>query len=302
MVGCLFSYPLLKGDVLMSNSKFQHYFDELDVYLDLKDLADSTRVSYHYFLNSYLTWISETLAVSPDEATYADIRNYIIFLKKIKKLSNHSINAYTSQIRFFRTYVLKQGWDPNEVPHMRYNTKLPFVLSKKDALTFIDTIPNLKHKAFICLLYSSGLRVSEVCSLRYEDISRENRRIFILNSKNRADRYALLSPKALDILIDYWNTHGKPKGWLFPGLKPDTHIVKYTANLYIKRHIERLGWTYPITAHTFRHSFATHLYEQGLDLLSIQKHLGHRSINSTAVYIHLARTDQEKVISPYDIR
>ena len=262
----------------MSNSKFQHYFDALDTYLDLRDLSDTTKRSYHSHLNSYLTWISKTLAISPEEATYENIRTYILYLKKEKKLSNHSINAHTSQIRFFRRYVLKQGWDPFEVPRMKYYTPLPFVLSKEDALFFIDSIPNLKKKAFVALLYSSGLRVSEVCHLRFEDISREDKRIFIRRSKNRADRYAQLSPFALDILTDYWRTHGRPRGWLFPGQKPDSCITKATAGLYVKEHVERLGWTHPITTHTFRHYGER--YEMVSDDRSLAKLLTYLSVHS----------------------
>ena len=262
----------------MSNSKFQHYFDALDTYLDLRDLSDTTKRSYHSHLNSYLTWISKTLAISPEEATYENIRTYILYLKKEKKLSNHSINAHTSQIRFFRRYVLKQGWDPFEVPRMKYYTPLPFVLSKEDALFFIDSIPNLKKKAFVALLYSSGLRVSEVCHLRFEDISRNDKRIFIRRSKNRADRYAQLSPFALDILTDYWRTHGRPRGWLFPGQNPDSCITKATASLYVKEHVERLGWTHPITTHTFRHYGER--YEMVSDDRSLAKLLTYLSVHS----------------------
>ena len=286
----------------MSISKFQHYFDELETYLELRDLALSTKSSYRSHLKSYLTWISETLAVSPEEATYQNIRDYILYLKKIRKLGNHSINAHNSLIQFFRLYILKQEWNKYEVPRMKYNTPLPFILTKEDALTFIDTIPNLKEKALICLLYSSGLRISEVCHLRVEDIRSGTQQIFIRKSKNRADRYAALSPLALIILRNYWLTHGRPSGWLFPGQKSDSSITTVTAGVYIKNHLKKLGWTYPVTSHTFRHSFATHHYEQGTDLLTIQKLLGHRSINSTILYVHLAKKDLVKAISPFDVR
>ena len=286
----------------MSISKFQHYFDELETYLELRDLALSTKSSYRSHLKSYLTWISETLAVSPEEATYQNIRDYILYLKKIRKLGNHSINAHNSLIQFFRLYILKQEWNKYEVPRMKYNTPLPFILTKEDALTFIDTIPNLKEKALICLLYSSGLRISEVCHLRVEDIRSGTQQIFIRKSKNRADRYAALSPLALIILRNYWLTHGRPSGWLFPGQKSDSSITTVTAGVYIKNHLKKLGWTYPVTSHTFRHSFATHHYEQGTDLLTFQKLLGHRSINSTILYVHLAKKDLVKAISPFDVR
>ena len=218
------------------------------------------------------------------------------------KLLINTINAHSSLVRFFRLFILKQGWSDFEVPRMRYTTALPFVLSKEEVFAFIDSIPNLKHKAFIALLYSSGLRISEVCHLRYEDVKRKEKRLFIRCSKNRSDRYALLSETTLDILTAYWRTHGKPRGWLFPGRKPDSPIATYTGSVYIQKHLQRLGWTCPVTSHTFRHSFATHLYEQGADLLMIQKHLGHRSIHSTTIYVHLARAGLGNVISPFDVR
>lgn len=114
------------------------------------------------------------------------------------------------------------------------------------------------------------------------------------------EQYAILSTRSLDILTAYWNVHGKPRSWLFPGQKQDSHIVICTGNEYIKKQLKNLGWTYPIRSHTFRHSFATYLYEQGNDLLSIQKHLGHRSINSTTIYVHLVRMSRGQVISPFD--
>lgn len=286
----------------MTASIYDPYFKEMDTYLDLRDLAPNTRKNYHSSLKAYLTWLSETLAVSPEEATYENIRAYLLHLKQICKLSNHSINAHASTIRFFRIYILKQGWSQYEVPRMKYRTKLPLVLSKEETLEFIDSIPNLKHKALIALIYSSGLRISEACSLRYEDIQRKDLRVFIRCTKNRSERYAILSASALDILSDYWRTHGKPRGWLFPGTKPDSHIVNYTASLYISNHVKRIGWTLPVTAHTFRHSFATHLYEQGADLVAIKNLLGHRSLNSTLLYVHLARTGMGKAVSPFDVR
>lgn len=286
----------------MNASNHDFYFNEMDTYLDLRDLAPNTRKNYHSSLKAYLTWLSETLAVSPENATYENIRSYLLHLKQIRKLSNHSINAHASTIRFFRIYILKQGWSQYEVPRMKYRTKLPFVLSKEKTLEFIDSIPNLKHKALIVLLYSSGLRISEAVSLRYEDIQRKDLRIFIRCTKNRSERYAMLSVNALDILTDYWRTHGKPREWLFPGTKPDSHIVKYTASIYIRNHLKRTGCTLPVTAHTFRHSYATHLYEQGTDLVTIKNLLGHRSLNSTLLYVHLARTGMGNAVSPFDVR
>lgn len=225
---------------------------------------------------------------------------YILYLKKVKKLSNHSINAHTSQIRFFRLYVLKQTWDKYEVPFMKYTTSLPEILSPEETLLFIDSMKNLKHKACVALMYSAGLRVSELCHLRYQDICRKDMRIFVSASKNRSERYAILSKKALDILTQYWLQHGRPKDWLFPGKKKDSHIVPSTVANSIKDHLQYLGWSRNVSCHTFRHSFATHLYEQGSDLLTIQRLLGHKSIQSTTLYVHLARIGSGQITSPFD--
>lgn len=278
---------------------FKPYFSKLNTYLDLRDLAPNTRKSYLSFLRSYLTWLAD-LGISPEKASYEDIRNYILYLKNVKGLKNHSINAHTSQIRFFRLYILKQPWDRFEVPTMKFHTTLPEILTLEETLVFIGSMGNLKHKTCVALLYSSGLRVSELCHLRYQDISRKDMRIFISASKNRSERYALLSGKALDILTEYWNHYGRPKGWLFPGAKKDAPIVTYTVSCFIKKHLEHLGWTNHVSAHTFRHSFATHLYERGEDLLTIQNLLGHKSINSTTLYIHLARKGPVQTRSPFD--
>lgn len=283
----------------MSYPDFSPYFEKLNQYLDLRDLAKNTRTSYISFLTSYLTWLAE-YSLAPEDASYEDIRRYILHLKKVKGLSNHSINAHTSQIRFFRLYILKQPWDRYEVPTMKYTTPLPEILTLEETRTFIDSMENLKHKACIALLYASGLRVSELCRLRYQDISRKDMSIFISASKNRCERYALLSEKALGILTAYWQGHGCPKGWLFPGQKKGRPICAVTVTNFIERHLQHLGWTTHVTAHTFRHSFATHLYEQGTDLLIIQRLLGHKTIGSTTVYIHLARKGPAQARSPFD--
>lgn len=217
----------------MISSSYDIYFDKMDTYLDLRDLSLNTRKIYHSNLRSYFRWLSETLAVSPDDATFEHIRSYLLHLKHNRKLTNHSINSHSSTIRFFRLFILKQTWNEYDVPRMKYNTPLPFVLSKNDTMAFINSIPNLKHKAFIVLLYSAGLRLSEVATLRWEDIQRKDQRIFIRASKNRKERYALLSSSAITILEIYWRTHGKPMKWLFPGRNPDSPISKSTGANYI---------------------------------------------------------------------
>ncbi|MFR5961764.1 MAG: tyrosine-type recombinase/integrase [Coprococcus phoceensis] len=113
-------------------------------------------------------------------------------------------------------YVLHKPWDPTQLPMRKFDSYLPFVPTQKEADIFISTLSDLKPKAMISLMYSAGLRVGEVCNLRYRDIERKNMRIHVAHSKNRSDRYAILSEKAMDILTRYWFAYGRPTGWLFP--------------------------------------------------------------------------------------
>lgn len=284
----------------MHSFDFEPYITKFNEFLTIRDLTKNTRDSYNSFLRYYLTWVDTFLGIRPEDVSFGQIRLYILHLKNEKKLNNRSINAYMSQIRFLHLYVLKRTWDKFEVPSMKFNTLLPDVLTQQEVHTFIATIPNLKHKACVALLYSSGLRVSELCHLRYEDVDRKNLRLYIRPSKSRCDRFAILSEKALKILTDYWFAFGKPMGWLFPGTKPNSPIVSFTVSRFLADHAVFLGWIRKVNAHLLRHSFGTHLYEQGTDLLIIQKLLGHKCINSTTVYVHLAKNHPFDIKSPFD--
>jgi site-specific recombinase XerD len=276
------------------------YVKKFNDFLVLRDLTHNTITSYNSMLQSYLSWVA-TCQKAPEEISFAEIRAYLLFLKRVKSLSNRTINAHISQLRFFHLYVLRTNWDKYEIPYMKFNTKLPDILTLEEVNEFITTIPNLKHKACVALLYSAGLRVSEMRHLRYDDISRKDMRIYIRPSKSRNDRYAILSKNALDILTKYWLSFGRPKEWLFPGIKANQPIVSFTVSRFITDHCRFLGWDKMVTAHTLRHSFGTHLYEQGYDLLTIQKLLGHKSASSSLVYVHLGTKTMKALKSPFDM-
>ncbi|NLN47999.1 MAG: tyrosine-type recombinase/integrase [Clostridiales bacterium] len=275
------------------------YFKKFNDLLALRDLTQNTISSYNSMLRKYLSWVDSYNKI-PEDISFEDIRTYLLFLKQQKELANRSINAHISQLRFFHLYVLRKPWDKYEVPFMKFYTKLPDILTLEETQYFIDTIPNLKHTACIALLYSAGLRVSELRHLHYKDISRNDMRIYIKPSKSRSDRYSILSKKALDILTEYWLSFGKPKGWLFPGTKPDSPIVSFTVFRFIADHSSFLNWDKNVTAHIFRHSFGTHLYEMGYDLLTIQKLLGHKCASSSLIYVHLGVKTMSMLKSPFD--
>ena len=278
------------------------YFNSFREMISLRGLSDHTLKSFCTYISSYLDYLSNILHRQPEDVSWDDLRDYIRWLQKERNLSDRTVNHAISQLRFFTMYVLHKPWDDTQLPMRKFDTYLPFVPSHQEAVTFISSLSDLKQKAMISLLYSSGLRVGEVCSLKYSDIERKNMRIHIRHSKNRSDRYAILSPNVLDILTEYWFDFGKPTDWLFPAQR-DINKPCCTFNVmqWMAKHEAELGWPHRLTCHSFRHAFGTHLYENGTDLLTIKNLMGHKSLNSTLIYIHLASYRARNITSPFDM-
>lgn len=269
--------------------------------ISLRGLTDHTIKSYSTYIKAYLDYLSNVLHKAPEEVTWEELRIFIRKLQYERGLSDRTINSCISQIRFFTLYVLHKQWVPTELPLRKFDTFLPYVPSQEDTWYFISTIPDLKQRTMVALMYSSGLRIGEVCRLRYEDINRKNMRIHIRYSKARVDRYAILSATALDILTEYWFKYGRPTGWLFPKQHDSTRpIDTFYLSRHIHEHERRLGWEKRLTCHSFRHAFGTHLYENGYDILTIKALLGHKSLNSTTLYVHLAANGTKNAVSPFD--
>ena len=270
--------------------------------ISLRGLTDHTMKSYCTYITAYLDFIENTLHKYPSQVRYSDILRFLDVLKAERNLSDRTINTAISQIRFFTLYVLHNSWDPTQIPMRKFDTYLPFVPTQDEVRTFISSISEIKVKAMVALMYSSGLRIGEVCHLRYEDISRNNMRIHITRSKARCDRYAILSKEALDLLTEYWFACGRPTGWLFPKQRdPSRPIDTFFLSRHIKAHEDELGWPNRLTCHSFRHAFGTHLYENGVDLLTIKTLMGHKSLTSTLIYVHLAFPAISSGISPFDL-
>ncbi len=269
--------------------------------ISLRGLTRHTMKSYCTYIHAYLDFLQNVLHKSPEDVSWDDLRAFILWLQISRRLSDRTINAVISQLRFFTIYVLHKPWDPYQLPFRRFDTRLPFVPSHEDTLKFLASVENPKAAAILSLMYSSGLRAGEACALRYEDVSRKDMRIHITKAKNRSDRYVPLSSRALDILTEYWRKNGRPMGWLFPQqTNNQKHIYPQFLDIHIRKTEGRLGWPHKFACHTLRHAYATHLYEQGADLLSIKHLLGHKSLNSTVIYVSLARVNPGAVISPFD--
>lgn len=277
------------------------YFNSYREMISLRGLTDHTMKSYCTYIRAYLDYLSDVLHKLPDDVSWQELRDYIKWLQNTRNISDRTINTAISQLRFFTMYVLHKPWDDTQLPLRKFDTYIPFVPTKEEITGYFSDIPDLKEKAMLILMYSSGLRLGEVCSLRYEDIDRKRMRILIRHAKNRSSRYAVLSKYALDILTAYWFQCGRPTAWLFPANRKKN--VPYSSTCFSNKFVQyrkTFRWNPELTCHSFRHAFGTHLYESGTDLLTLKELLGHKSLLSTTIYVHLASNGVQTTRSPFD--
>ena len=269
--------------------------------ISLRGLTDHTLKNYCTYIRAYLDYFTNILHKSPEDVSWDELRDYIRWLQKFRDLSDRTVNCAISQLRFFTLYVLHKPWDDTQIPMRKFDTYLPYVLTRNEVQLFLGSLPTLKQKAMVSLMYSSGLRIGEVCRLKYGDIQRSSMRIHVSKTKNRSDRYTLLSQRALDILTEYWYEYDRPMDWLFSAKQDPLRPCKTAVlNRQVLEHRIKLNLNSKLNCHSFRHAFATHLYESGTDLLTLKELLGHKSINSTVINVHLASYASRKIYSPFD--
>jgi site-specific recombinase XerD len=182
---------------------------------------------------------------------------------------------------------------------MKRPQQLPVVLSREEVSKLLQVTSNLKHKALLMAAYSAGLRVGEVVRLKVSDIDSRRMQIRVTAGKGAKDRYTLLAETALTVLRDYFRAY-KPKDWLFPGERPTDHLSERSAERIFERAKAGAGIQKPATFHTLRHSFATHLLEEGVDIRYFQELLGHGTVKTTERYTHVTRKGMERIKSPLD--
>lgn len=272
------------------------YLLKLKEDMALRNFTASTHEDYFRFVKRFLDFTDrEAMSI-----TYADIRRFIFHMKDMENRKPSTINCYTAAIRFFFEYTLGYVWDSKKIPKMKRDRQLPTVLTREQVKLLIDSTENYKHKAMLAVTYSSGLRVSETCRLRYEDILRSRKMIHVAKSKNREDRYSILSDRCIDILTEYWYRYDRPREWLFPSPMRDKPLTTEAVELVMKKQSQCLGFPENTTPHTLRHSFACHLLEDGVSQTMIQHMLGHRSPNSTNCYLQMTSKALMGIRSPFD--
>jgi integrase/recombinase XerD len=236
---------------------------------------------------------------SPDQLGAEDIRRYQLFLIQEKKLAWSSYNQIVCALRFFYAKTLKRAFLLQDIPFPRQEQRLPLILSQEEVARILTIPPHLKSRALLMTIYAAGLRRSEAARLRVSDIDSARMTITVHQGKGQKDRVVMLSPVLLDTLRQYWR-QAKPKQWLFPGKTPDQPISGNDISMVFHNAVRRAGITKKVSPHSLRHSFATHLLESGTDLRTIQILLGHRSLKTTARYLHISQHLVRATASPLD--
>ena len=274
---------------------YEKYLDLMDEAGKIRNLKDRSISCYKNYVSYFLNYMGK----NPEELTCQDVRQFLL-AKKQEGLKATTLNLYNSSIRFFYRNVLRILWDDITIPRMIPDHKLPTVISAEEVERLLDATVNLKYKAILATMYSSGLRVSEAVHLHYCDISRTNMQIHVRNTKNRMDRYTILSKRNLEILTQYWFQCGKPMDVLFPNHLTGQYLTVSTIEQAMRRSVLAAGLPKSVTPHSLRHSFATHLMEAGVEPRNIQTLLGHRDPKSTEIYLHTSNKSLMGIPSPFD--
>ena len=260
-----------------------------------RNLTEKSVNQYAYHTSSFLKWVGNKPL---DELTLQDARDYITF-KRNTSCSPATCNGINTALSFFYRVILKKVWVYEEVPRMKEDWKLPAVCTQEEIEKLIDTATNIRNKAIIALIYSSGLRVGEVCRLAPTDIYMSTMQVHVRYSKNHGDHWTILSERALELLKAYWYSCPEPRNVLFVSLrKPHTPLKTGGVEIMLKKIAKEAGVT--AHPHTLRHSFATHLIEDDTRREYVQAMLGHKSPASTAVYVHVSNMSLMGVKSPLD--
>jgi len=266
----------------------------------LRKLSPKTQTHYIRAVRN----LTRYLRRSPDTATVEDLRRYQLHLVDTG-LSSVSLNAAITGLRFFFEVTLSRSDALAKMKPVYEPRKLPVVLSIEEVTRLLDAAPNLKAKATLAVAYGTGLRASEVVHLKVGDIDRERKVIRVEQGKGRKDRYAMLSPTLHALLRAWWRdgrAQGKmlPGGWLFPGQNPVNPMTARQLNRLCHAAVDAAGLDKRVSLHTLRHSFATQLLEQGVDIRVIQVLLGHKKLETTALYSQVATRTLRDVVSPLD--
>jgi integrase/recombinase XerD len=251
-----------------------------------------------------VAYLTRFLQRSPDTATAEDLRRFQLHLVD-RGVSPITLNATITGLKFFFDVTLDRGELMARMSPVRVPQKLPVVLSRDEVARLIAAASNLKYQTALSIAYGTGLRVSEIVALKVGDIDSQRMTLRVEQGKSRKDRYAMLSPVLLERLRAWWrlaHAQGKmlPGGWLFPGMNPLDPLTARQLNRAVHDAAEAARIDKRVSMHTLRHCFATHLLEQKVDIRVIQVMLGHKRLDTTTIYAHVATEILHEVVSPLE--
>ena len=262
--------------------------------MSLRNLSPATQRSYLHAVTKFSRYFGQ----SPDRLGLEDVRAFQVHLVS-QAISWPALNQTVCALRFFYGVTLDRGEIPERIAYARTPRKLPTILSADEVVRFLEAVPSLKARAALTTAYAAGLRASEVVSLKVADIDSDRMLIQVHHGKGAKDRTLMLSAQLLTILRTYWRL-ARPTDWLFPGRTPDKPIDVQVLHAACRSATKAAGLVKRVSVHTLRHSFATHLLENGVDIRIIQVLLGHSSLSTTARYTHVATSTIAAAQSPLD--
>lgn len=271
------------------------YRDAMEQALALRGLAPKT-------CSAYLSWVRRLVQfsrVAPDQLTTEQVRAFLLHLTQERKLSFSTFNQALNGSRFFFLDVLNRPFVVEGLRYQKPPRRLPVVMSDEEVLRLLEAAESLRDRALLETSYATGMRVGEVTRLLITDIDSGRMVVRVEQGKGRKDRYVMLSQSLLLTLRAYWR-ESKPQGFLFPGAGGTKPLSISAAQKVFKQAKQRAGIQKPVSFHTIRHSFATHLLEDGVNVRKIQALLGHRSLHTTERYTHVTENYLHEMRSPLD--
>jgi integrase/recombinase XerD len=244
----------------------------------------------------YVAQFAKHFGVSPDRLGPEHVRTYLLHLLD-QQVDTSILTQTVCGLRFLYEKTLHRTWTVEYIPFPKKPKKLPVVLSRDEVQTLIRTPRHLKHRVILATLYTTGVRVSELCRLQGTDIDSARMVVVVRQGKGKKDRQVGLSPDLLPLLRRYWKLYGL-QSWLFPGLRVHEPITSGGVQWICNKAGQAAQINKAIYPHLLHHTFATHLLEAGMDLRSIQLLLGHASLQSTSIYLHVANPALQTTQSP----
>ena len=258
------------------------FHDRMDQAMAIRGFSPVTRYTYAYWMRRFVAFFKR----APDQLGLAEITQFQHALAE-GDVSFSGFNQFVAAVRFFYREVLRSDWDIRRIPYQKRIRRVPLVLSGEEVILLLDAASTVRDRAILATVYAGGLRLGEVRRLKIADIDRDRRVIRIEKSKGGKDRYVMLSDELRVILREYYLTH-RPKVLLFESPVTGRALDKTAFQHAFHRARIRAGINKKVTLHSLRHSFATHLMENGTDVRRIQVLLGHSSVKTTQIYTHVA--------------